>query len=462
MSNGNGSIANIADSIQPNAAEVTDHILGLHRSTGPRFKLLVAMLTVLFLLGVVGFLIRLLGDGLSENERIHWGYYAAVVSFLLSTAAAAPMVAIATRMANAHWRRPFTRISELFAVVGIFTLLLYIPLLWLLPSIEGRRSIWFEARAYSPHVWDTLAIAFLVICGLALLWADSRPDMAVIRDHSEGRRQRLFSKLSLNWLGTDRQWFLLKHRVGALSALYFMFLIFTHILFSSDFSMSLVPGWRDAVFPVHQGLSSLQAGLALTIVAMFVLRQWGGFRAYLGLELFWGLSKLLLALSLLWFWFWWSGFIVYWYGRQPAEANVLELLVSGTYQPIFMLTFVLTFLVPLFVLVWNAVRKTFLGPTVVAVSVLIGIFFDRVRYYVAAFSVEDPSAHALEVVPSSHMPDGADILIIIGGLAGALLVFTLATKLFPLMSIWEVKEYLTLRVHQRFYRREVTLVAKPE
>ena len=80
----------------------------------------------------------------------------------------------------------------------------------------------------------------------------------------------------------------------------------------------------------------------------------------------------------------------------------------------------------------------------------------------AAFSVEDPTAHVLEVIPGTHLPDAADIMMIIGGLAGGVLVYILAAKLFPLVGIWEVKEYLSLRVHQPFFRRGVTVLAKPE
>ena len=455
-----GTIADIYDVGPPSAEEVVDHVLERHQATGSWFKILVVVLSGLFLVGVAGFILRLVGDGLSD--RIYWGYYAALVAFLLSTAAAAPMVSIATRLANAHWRRPFSRLAEMFAVVGLFSLLLYLPLIWLLPSLEGRRSICFEAPIYSPHVWNTLAIAFLVLCGLGLLWANARPDLAMLRDRSTGSSHRLFSRLAFNWQGTDRDWFLLKNRVGVLSAFYFMFLIYTHFIFSSDFSMALVPGWKDAIFPMHHALSSLQAGLALTIVAMFVLRRWGGYRPYFGLDQFWGLSKLLFALSLLWFYFWWSAFIVLWYGRQPGEQSVLELFVSGTYQPIFMVTFILNFVLPLVVLVWNFVRKSILGPVIIGISILIGTFFDRIRLYVAAFSIEDPTAHFLEVVPAAHYPDAADIMIIIGGLAGATLVFVLATRIFPLVGIWEVKEYLTLRTNTMFFRREVTVVAKPD
>ncbi|MBI4298952.1 MAG: hypothetical protein HY666_04240 [Chloroflexi bacterium] len=439
--------------------EVTQDILRKHREFTPRFKALVAVLAVLFLLGVVGFIIRL-QDGF--EHRVKWGYYAAVVVYLLTTAQAAPMVAIAPRLAKANWRRPVSRAAEMFGVVGLFNLLLFIPLLFLLPSTEGRRTIWFDGPSMSPHIWDTLAMVFLVLCGLAMLWAGSLPDMAAARDHSSGRRQGLFAKLAMGWRGTDLQWFLIRHRIGALASLYFMFLVFTHFLIASDFVLGLVPGWKDSIFPAFQALSALQSSIATMLVTMFVLRKWCGYERYIGLEQFWALSKLLLATSLLWFYFWWSGFIIFWYGRQPVEQNVISLIISGPYLPIFFTTFILNFIIPLVLLIWNAVRRSILGPTVVGCSILVGTFFDRIRLYVSAFSIEDVTAHALTVVPPAHTPDIADILIIIGALSGAGLSYALATKVFPVVNIWEIKEYMLLRVQAAFHRMEVTILAKPE
>ena len=96
------------------------------------------------------------------------------------------------------------------------------------------------------------------------------------------------------------------------------------------------------------------------------------------------------------------------------------------------------------------------------VSVLIGTFFDRIRLYVSAFSIEDSTAHTLEVVPAAHLPDGVDVLLIVGALSGAVLFYALATKLFPVISIWEIKTYKMLRVQSAFHRTEVTVIAKPE
>ena len=445
-------------------AGVTHDLLNRHWATGNAFRAAVILFGLLFLLGVVGFVLRL-QDGVSKTAV--WGYHAALFSFILTAAQGAPMVAIAPRFAKAHWRRPISRAAELFTVVGLFNLLLFIPLLWVLPSLDdGRRSLWFfgdlDVPAHMPHIMATLALVFLVACGVALLWVSSLPDLAAIRDSSTGRRQRIFARLANGWHGTSRQWHMQYHRLGVLGAFYFMMLIFVHFLISVDFAMALVPGWIDALFPATHAFNSLQAGVATVLLTMFFLRQFGGYKEHIGLDQFWGLGKLLFALSLLWFWFWFSSFNILWYGKMPKEQRALELLMVGPYQPAFMAAFVLNFLVPFFLMVWNPVRKSIWGPTLIAVSVLVGTLFDRVRIFVAAYSVDQPDKHELHDVPQAILPGLPDILIWVGAISGSVLVYLLASRVFPVMNIWEQKELLLYKFHKPFHRTEVMVLGKPD
>ena len=446
-------------------------LLGKYQKTGDAYWRAVALFGVLFALGIIGFIMRL-SDGVSDKAV--WGYYAAMFAFILTTAQAAPMVAIATRLTKAHWRRPISRAAELWTIVGLFNLILFIPLLWVLPSLEdGRRSLWFfgnvdDIPIYSPHIWATLALVFLVIAGLMMLWVSCLPDLATIRDNSSGWRQRWAKRLAFQWRGTSAQWNMQHHRLGILGAFYFMMLVFVHFLISVDFLMALVPGWIDALFPATHAANALQAGAATMLLTLFFLRQFGGYKDYITLDQMWLLGKILFALSLLWFWFWFSSFIILWYGKRPNEQAVLELLMIGPYLPVFMAAFILNFLVPLFTMIWNPLRKSLWGPPLIATSVIIGTFFDRIRLYVATYTVPgigDPAvdkhgALAMDAIPKANLPDLADIFIIVGVIGGSILVFLLATRIIPSVSIWEQRELLLYKVHKPFHRTEVMVLGK--
>lgn len=446
---------------------ITNDLLSKHLTSGAMFRWAVGLCVILVVLGVVGVVLRLTNG---VDDKTIWGYYAALFAFILSTAQAAPMVAIATRLTKAHWGRPISRIADMFTVVGLVNVLLFIPMLWVLPSLEdGRRTLWFYGHrdipgyGHVPHLWAALALLFLVVGGVAMLWVSSLPDLAIIRDRTTGRRHHVARIMARGWQGTTRQWEMLNRRVGILGAYYFMMLVFVHFLISVDFAMALIPGWVDALFPATHAFTSLQGGAATVLLTMILLRQLG-YRDYLELDQFWGLGKLLMAMSLLWFWFWFSSFNILWYGNKPNESAVLELIMTGPYLWMFVTTFILNFIVPFFLMIWNPIRKSIWGPTLVAIGVLIGTLIDRIRIYVSAFSVPSESAasHVLDPVPEAVLPQLADVLVWTGGLGGVVLVLLLAARLLPVVSIWEQKELLLYKVHKKFHRTEVLVLGKSE
>ncbi|MFQ5872744.1 MAG: hypothetical protein ACE5JL_02940 [Dehalococcoidia bacterium] len=125
----------------PTPQDINRDVIGRTLTAGPRFKNATGAFGILVALGVIGFIIKA-ADGF--DDRSNWGYYAAIFAFLFTTTQSALLVSITMRMAKTHWRRPLARVSEFFAVVGVFNLLVFLPLLWTLPPLEGRRTIWFE------------------------------------------------------------------------------------------------------------------------------------------------------------------------------------------------------------------------------------------------------------------------------------------------------------------------------
>ena len=460
-------------------AETTDLLVSKHLRFGDNFWRAASVFIVLTILGIIGFIMKL-GEGFGVGDKYLWGYYVAMFSFMITTASAAPMVAIAPRMANSHWRRPLSRAAELWSVVGLFSLLWFIPLLWILPPLsDGRRSLWFFdfnhpdlVPSYSPHIWASAAIVGLVLTGLALVWVSSLPDFASIAKRApEGSFQQRWSKwMARGWQGTSGQWHMIKRRVGVLGAFYFMMLVFVHFLISVDFLMTLVPGWIDSLYPVTHAANSLQAAAATMVLTAWVLRTFCGYERYIGLDQIWGLGKLMFALSLLWFWFWFSSFNVLWYGKKPSEQAVINLLMTGPYLWAFMVTFVLVFLVPLWTLVWNPMRRSTWGPPLIAVSILIGTLLDRVRLFVAAYSIEgigNPSYHKhaldMEHIPKVVMPDLPDFMIMAGAIGAVILVYMAASRLFPIMNFWEQRELqLYDKGHQPYHRGFVRIMGKSE
>ena len=203
--------------------------------------------------------------------------------------------------------------------------------------------------------------------------------------------------------------------------------------------------------------------MAITLIAMFVMYRFGGYKDYITLDQFWGLGKLLFALSLLWFWFWFSSFIIFWFGAKPAEEAVLDLLFVGPYLPIFFIVFMFAFFVPLWSMIWNPLRKSVWGPVVIACGVLIATLFDRIRVYVSAFSVsESTDKHQLVEIPDAVLPGLPDVLIWVGGISPVFSSTCWGRESSRRSTSGEQKELLLYRIHKPFHRTEVQVLGKPE
>jgi molybdopterin-containing oxidoreductase family membrane subunit len=442
--------------------EIVEDLLHRVRNPGGGFWLWVIVLAVVFLAGIVGFVIRLSG-GLSNTGA--WGYYAAVFGFLLSTVMAAPIIPIGLHFTKAIWPRPIARAALLYTIPGILWGLMFLPLLGTQPPAEGRASIWFEAPMTVRLVATALAVIALVLVGLVYLYLRARPDWAVMRD--SGRRGWL-SRLAGGWEGSVRDWTLLQPTLSLIGAAYLFVYAYVTMLITTDFNLGLIPGWRSAIYPTYFIVTSLQAGVALTLVTIALLRRFGGLGDYLRLDQFWALGKIELALSLLWFYFFWSEFMVIWYGRTPREIALLQILNFGPYFLPFVLTPIFAFVVPFLLLIWNSIRKSYVGPPLAATSILIGIFFDRVRLFVPAYQIAGVGHDAAEQAPHvpavlpTHFPDLADVLIVVGFLGGSALLYLLALRLLPPVSIWEMKVFSIYREARRFLRVTVEVVGKPD
>lgn len=460
----------------PQSNQVTSQVM---ERTTKRSKAVMALLLIsltLVTLGIIGFLIRVTSQGLDDYSA--WGYYMAAFSFVFMITSSAPLVAVAFRFTKSHWRRPLSRVAELFAIVGLFNILLFIPMVIALPSIANpefvpgahgelaaRRAIWLGSSGVpigAPGFWNILSLVGLAVTSLAILWLSIMPDLAQSKHNVSGFRRALYGVLSGRWYGTKRQWIHQKVGLSLLGGFYFMLVVFVHFVIVSDYAMSLIAGWKDSILPPLYTIIAFQNTLGLLLVILFILRKWGGYQQYIGMSLFWSASKILLGLSLLWTYHLFAFFITFWYGRLEVESNILRYLMFESYSAIFWTNVLFSFFIPFALMIWNPVRKTAWGPALAGLSALLGGFLFNIRIFVGSFNAGDLYDLALSKVPPPVFPDVWDIFMVLGIIGVPILIYLISIKLLPVMSIWEIKEGLMYQKMDKLFRGEYLVVAKPE
>ena len=87
----------------PTNQEVALDVLARFQDLGARYWGWVTVLGFLFVLGIVGFVIRL---SAGFDDRSIWGYHVATMSFIVTTFLAMPMIPAGFRPPRANGRRP--------------------------------------------------------------------------------------------------------------------------------------------------------------------------------------------------------------------------------------------------------------------------------------------------------------------------------------------------------------------
>ena len=228
----------------PEASGLVAEVNEKQRSAASVFRIALFVGGALTILGIVGFVIKALSVGFADHRA--WGFYVAAFGFVFTLTASAPLAACAFRFTKSHWRRPLSRIAEIFSLVSVVNILLFIPALIALPDLgvmteSGeqmvRRSIWFQ-ELINPSGWLLAGMIGLSFCSVAILWLAALPDMAQSRPHVSGFRASLYARLAGGWYGTKRQWQIQKGGLAILGALYFMMVVFVQFLVVSDFAMA--------------------------------------------------------------------------------------------------------------------------------------------------------------------------------------------------------------------------------
>ena len=133
----------------------------------------------------------------------------------------------------------------------------------------------------------------------------------------------------------------------------------------------------------------------------------------------------------------------------------------------FIAEFLLVFIIPWFSMIWNPVRRSVWGPPLIAVSVLIGTLLDRIRLYVASWDAASRDFASMLEMEMSEVPDKilvpgiADIFLIVGFIGGSIFIFMMASRLIPVMNIWEQKEFLLYKAEVQYHRAKVLVLGKP-
>ncbi|MFQ5697009.1 MAG: NrfD/PsrC family molybdoenzyme membrane anchor subunit [Myxococcota bacterium] len=401
--------------------------------TGPGFYLGVGVLLAIILFGVYRYL-RQFFLGLGEtgmNEPVSWGFYIINFVFFIGISHAGTLISAILRLNQAEWRRPITRMAEVITAIVL-------AIGGLHPIIDLGRpdrilNIFKWGRLQSPLLWDVMSITAYFAASTVYLYLPLIPDIARLRDRGV-RPHWLYDFLSWQWQGTPRQVHVLSRAMNLLMILVIPIAVSVHTVISYIFAMTLEAGWHSTIFGPYFVAGAIFSGIAALLVVMIVFRKVYHLEGYLKQVHFANLSKLLLAMSAIWFYLTFSEYLTGFFGQEPTELSVMMFKFTGPYAIPFWMMIFLNFVVPVSLL---SRRKTRTIPVILLVSIgiVVGMWIERLIIVVPSLSVPfaDFPRHA-------YWPSLTEISLLAAALAVFCLAFMLFAKFFPLISIWEIEE----------------------
>ncbi len=366
------------------------------------------------------------------NRPVYWGVYITNFVFFIGISHAGTLISAILRIAKAEWRRAITRSAEVITVMVIFFGIGSILIDMGRP--DRLLNIVTHGRFQSPLLWDVTSVTTYLTGSTIYLYLPLIPDVAILRDRVGGWRRMLYRILALGWTGTPRQHRILEVLISIMAVAVIPIAVSVHTVVSFVFAMTIQPMWHSAIFGPYFVAGAIFSGIAALILAMALIRSVYGLQNYLKPVHFNYLGVLLLVMTLLWFYFTFSEYLVTFYGNEPVHMAVWWAKISGPFAPAFWTMVVCCFVIP-FVILCNRKTRTVKGTVVASVTVIIGMWLER--WSIVVPSLSNPRLPGTE---THYFPTWVEWSIFAGCASMFTLLYMVFTKLFPIVSIWEIRE----------------------
>jgi len=364
------------------------------------------------------------------GRPIYWGLYITNFVFFIGVSHAGTLISAILRIVHAEWRRPITRMAEVITVLVLFFGVGNIILD--LGRPDRALLVLQHPNFTSPLLWDVSSISVYLMASSVYLFLPLIPDIAYLRDRTTGWRHRFYSRLALGWTGTERQWHRLERAIGIMAIGVIPVAVSVHTVVSWVFSMTIQPMWHSTIFGPYFVVGAIFSGIAAIITAMVIVRKVYKLERYLTPLHFNNLGILLLVMTCLWFYFTFAEYLTVWYGQEPTELAVFDAKLTGHFAPYFWAMFAFCFIVP-FVILANWRTRTIIGTLIASISVNIGMWLERFTIVVPSLSNPRAPIHTVMYAPS-----WVEWSLMAGCFAAFVLLYMGFTKLFPIISIWEL------------------------
>ncbi|MFC1755201.1 NrfD/PsrC family molybdoenzyme membrane anchor subunit [Thermoproteota archaeon] len=368
------------------------------------------------------------------GTQVFWGVYVSSFIFFIGISHAGTLIAAILQLTGAEWRKPIVRMAE---AITVFALIIAVALIIIdLGRPDRMLNMLLLPQAQSPLIWDLGSVMIYLLGSVIFLYIALIPDLAILRDNLtkvSSRRKWIYGILSLGWSGSEQQKKRLKRATMVMAIIIIPIAVSVHTVVSWVFAVTLRTGWHTGMFGPYFVTGAIFSGIATLIIVMAIFRRIYHLEQYLQIKHFKYLGYMLITLNLLVLYFQINENFTMFYGGESEDIKLLASLTTGQFSTTFWSMYALL-LAPI-IIVSIPKTRTIKGITIAAISAGLAMWVERFLIVVPTLSLP-----FLVSEGGIYSPTWVEWSIISGAFATFILLLTLFSKVFPIVSIWEIKE----------------------
>jgi molybdopterin-containing oxidoreductase family membrane subunit len=416
--------------------ELVKEFMPMLLKTTTSFKLWTAFLAAVVALGLVAFTLQVVKghEVTGMRDNVVWGIYIINFIFFVTLSYSGAFISGILHFFNTPWKNSVSRIVEIITILSLIVGPIFILLC--IGRIDRLHYLFLYPRIQSPITWDIIAIMTDLVGCIMYLYLTFIPDFAILRDNATDAanwRKKLYTFLAIGYRDTKWQREKLHKITRTMSTVVIALAIVAYSVLAWIFSLTLQPGWNSSIFAPYFIIAGLYSGVAVIIIAMFVIRKFYKLEHYIRKIHFNAAGAILLIVSMLYCYFTFSEYFSRWFSHKEQDAILLNALFSS-YFWMFIFANYIGILVPMAILFFKKLRNI-TTITLAAVIAIVGLWFNR--YLIVVPTLETPY---LPIQDSRHeyllyTATWIEWALSFAGVAAFILMFILLMRLVPIIPM---------------------------
>lgn len=425
-------------------ASVTETVSSLaERKTTPLWLAVTgaAFCVVLMLLGSIGWL---LWEGVGVwglMIPVAWGFDIVNFVFWVGIGHAGTLISAILFLFRQKWRTSINRFAEAMTIFAVICALMFptihvgrIWVIWWVFPIPNQMSMWPNFR--SPLLWDVFAVSVYFICSALFWYVGLIPDLATLRDRAKSRFRKItLGILSLGWRGGNRQWKNYELAYLVLAGVSTPLVLSVHSVVSTDFAVSLIPGWHTTIFPPYFVAGAIFSGFAMVMTLGIIMRRMFHLEDFITIKHFENMNLIMMVTGMMVGYAYACEFFIAWYSGNTYETFAFINRAFGPYAWAYWTMIFCNVIVPQIFWKKNWRRSI---PIMFVASILInvGMWFERFVIVMTLSRDFTPSAW------DYYRPSLFDITTFVGSFGLFFFLFLIFSRWLPVIAMSEVKNVL--------------------